>query len=380
MIDDIKRRQITKWVITIVTSCCLIYLGIRHIGSVAGAIVWLVNLTKPLLLGVIFALILNVPMSMVEQKILYKCRLQRAKRPIAIILSLLLVIGLFVSVAILVVPELFNAVKLIYQIITGGLEQLAKLEGKTEEIRTVKRYFSGVEIDWQGLKLQLEEWTMRQRNSFLDRIVELAGTAVSSVVTFFIAIVFSIYILAQKEKLKKQTCRLLRVWLPQKAAEGIIHMTDVYGKTFKLFVAGQATEAIILGVLCVVGMLILRIPYAPMIGALIGVTALVPLVGAYVGTIIGVIIILTESPFKALVFVVFIVILQQVEGNAIYPKTVGAKIKLPSLWVLAAVVVGGNLAGPVGLFLGVPLTSAAYTLLREATDNRERKLLNKEIT
>ena len=140
-----------------------------------------------------------------------------------------------------------------------------------------------------------------------------------------------------------------------------------------MFIAGQATEAIILGTLCMIGMMILRIPYAPMIGALVGVTALIPIVGAFVGTIVGAVMILTVDPFKAVVFVVFLLILQQVEGNAIYPRVVGSKIKLPAIWVFPAVTIGGNLAGPLGMLLGVPAASAAYALMKEATDLREQR-------
>lgn len=132
-------------------------------------------------------------------------------------------------------------------------------------------------------------------------------------------------------------------------------------------------EAVILGTLCMLGMAILRIPYAPMIGALVGVTALIPIVGAFAGTIVGAIMILTVNPLKALVFVIFLLILQQVEGNLIYPRVVGSRIRLPAMWVLAAVTVGGNLGGPIGMFLGVPAASAAYALLKEATDNHEKK-------
>lgn len=147
-----------------------------------------------------------------------------------------------------------------------------------------------------------------------------------------------------------------------------IKITD----NIKYFIAGQAAEAVILGTLCTIGMLILRLPYAPMIGALVGVTALIPIVGVFIGTIIGAFLILAVSPLKAFVFVAFLLILQQIEGNLIYPKVVGSKINLPAMWVLAAVTVGGNLGGPVGMLLGVPAASAAYELLREATEKREQ--------
>lgn len=380
MEDAKKRRQAAIWVIRVVSVCCLIYLGVRHIGSIAGAIGTFVEFIQPLLWGFILALILNVPMNFIEQKILGKSKLRRAKRPVSIVLALLLVFGIFVGVAVLVVPELIEAVKLIYEIVTGGLEQLAKIEKNADGAQIFSGYISEINIDWLGVKEQLETWISGLRDTLAKEAVIVAGSAVSWIVTGFIGLVFAIYILAQKEKLMNQACRLIRVWLPEKFGCGLIHVMDVYGKTFKLFIAGQATEAIILGVLCMIGMLILRIPYAPMVGALIGVTALIPLVGAYAGTIIGTIMILTVNPFKALVFVIFIIVLQQVEGNAIYPRTVGAKIKLPAIWVFAAVVVGGNLAGVIGLLLGVPVASAAYALIKEATEKREKMLSDRERT
>ena len=143
---------------------------------------------------------------------------------------------------------------------------------------------------------------------------------------------------------------------------------------------GQTTEAVILGTLCGVGMAILRIPYAPMVGALVGVTALIPYVGAFLATVIGAFMILTINPFKALVFVIYLLTLQQVEGNLIYPRVVGAKINLPAMWVLAAITVGGNLAGPIGMLLGVPAASAAYALLKEATTKKEQQILAMKIS
>lgn len=164
---------------------------------------------------------------------------------------------------------------------------------------------------------------------------------------------------------------LIHAWFPEKTGVHLVHIVSVCNRSFRNFIVGQATEAVILGTLCTIGMLILRLPYAPMIGALVGVTALVPVVGAFIGTIAGAFLILTVSPLKAFIFVAYLMILQQIEGNLIYPKVVGSKINLPAIWVLAAVTVGGNLAGPFGMLLGVPAASAAYELLKEATVKRE---------
>lgn len=371
-----KRREISKWFIGIFTCCILIYLGFRHISSIASAISWLIDLARPLLIGAILALFFNVPMSFFEQNLRKKTKLRKGARPLAIVLALVLVFGIFIGITVLVVPELIEADKLIIQIAGGGLDQLAQMETNTALMGTpVGQYFAKLDIDWLGLKTQMEEWFKSQSGTFVNQAVGAAGSFAGSLVTFSIGLVFAIYILSGKEKLKHQVCRLIHVWLPEKFGETLIHVSSVCSKTFRLFIAGQATEAIILGTLCMIGMAILRIPYAPMVGALVGVTALIPVVGAFVGTIVGAIMILTVDPFKAVVFVIFLLILQQIEGNMIYPKVVGAKINLPAMWVLAAVTIGGNLGGPIGMLLGVPAASAAYALIKEATAKRENKLM-----
>lgn len=369
--DAAKRKQLAKWIIGIVTICFLIYLGLRHIASLALAVSTAYRVVKPLFLGVILALFFNVPMSFVENRLLRNYQ-RKGKRPIAILLSLLLVFGIFVGVAFLVIPELAEAIKLLVEIIGNWIGDLEKLE--SNELFSQTAFGSAVvnlNIDWMAVGQQLEEWFTSMSSTLLDTAVDAAGSALGSVVTGVIALTFSIYTLAKKETLKRQVSRLIHVWLPQQFGETILYVANVCGSTLKLFVAGQTTEAIILGTLCMIGMAILRIPYAPMVGALVGVTALIPIVGAWIGAIVGTVMILTVDPWKAFVFVIFLLVLQQVEGNAIYPKVVGSKINLPAIWVLAAITVGGNIAGPFGMLLGVPAASAAYTLLKEATDKRE---------
>lgn len=368
MFDDGTLRKIAQWIIRIVSACILLYLGIRHISSIVQALGYLAMLVKPILIGIILALMLNVPMSSIESRLLKNAK--RGKRGIAILLALILVLGIFIGVAFLVIPELVSAFALILKIVTGGLDQLAQMEsdGAFPQIPYIEYV---ADVDWLGLKNQLETWLKDSSGELMNHAVGAAESVVSAVVTGVLGLTFSIYILAAKEKLKDQVSRLIRVWLPRRFGDGILHVSSVCGQTFKLFIAGQATEAIILGTLCMIGMAILRLPYAPMIGALVGVTALIPIVGAFVGTVVGAIMILTVSPLKAVFFVLFILILQQVEGNVIYPRVVGSKINLPAIWVLAAVTVGGNIGGPIGMLLGVPAASAAHTLLKEATQKRE---------
>lgn len=366
-------RKITKWLIGVVTACILIYLAVRHLDMIASGVVWLVNLALPLWVGIIMALVLNVPMRPIERKLHLKK--EKARRPIAILLSLVLVLGLFIGVAFLVVPEIANTIRLIAQVMMSGIDQAASWE-QTIDFSTIPfgEILQQIDVDWIQLKRELEQWTISQRNVLLRQAAETASSIAGILMNFFLGLVFSIYILANKETLKKQTLRLINAWLPPKLGAALIHIVSVCNRSFRNFIAGQATEAVILGTLCTVGMLILRLPYAPMIGALVGVTALIPIVGAFIGTIVGAFLILTVNPFQALIFVVFLIVLQQLEGNLIYPKVVGAKVNLPAIWVLAAVTIGGSLAGPLGMLLGVPAASAAYELVREITIKREGRL------
>jgi predicted PurR-regulated permease PerM len=228
-------------------------------------------------------------------------------------------------------------------------------------------------VDWDKLLDTAQGWVKQQGGNIINTTVGTITSFVGGLFNFFMALAFSIYILFDKENLKRQLRRLIHAWVPSAPGQWVIHASRVISSNFRNFVSGQTLEALILGVLCMLGMLILRIPYAPMVGTLVGVSALIPVVGAFAGAFIGAFMILTVDPFKALIFLIFLILLQWVEGNLIYPKVMGSHINLPGIWVLAAVTVGGSVAGPVGMLLGVPITAAAYCLLREATEKQEAK-------
>lgn len=382
-LDDFKtRKELTKWAVGTVAACILIFLGVRYISAIAIAVEWLYGLVKPLLIGTLLAMILSVPLDFIEKHLFRRKSTpskEKARRPVAILLSLLFVIGIFAGIAVLVIPELTGAISIVVSSITGAMEQLALLDSSADLSQfPFAQQLSVLDIDWLSLKAQLENWIQSISTMILDSTANALGGIASSFIDGIVAFVFSIYILANKETLARQISRLARVWLPNRFVDHMGHVCAVSGDVFRQFIVGQTTEAVILGSICGIGMAILRIPYAPMVGALVGVTALIPYVGAFLATVIGAFMILTVNPFKALVFVIFLLTLQQVEGNLIYPRVVGAKINLPAMWVLAAITVGGNLAGPFGMLLGVPAASAAYALIREATHKREKMLLAKE--
>lgn len=370
-----NKRKITKWIIGIVAACIVIFLGLQNIGTVTGALSKCLSLIMPLILGFVFALILNVPMSFFEKHLFSKTKknsLKKLKRSLSFIISVILIVAIIVGVVWLVIPELVDAFKVIAD---GVLNFIDTLRGmSTEELAKLPFGNQLLEIDWDKIKDSMQSWLKRESGSIVNSAVGTVSSLVGGIFDFFVAFVFSIYILFGKEKLKKQASRLIRVWLPKGFGEWFIHASNVASTNFRNFVSGQSLEAVILGTLCMIGMLILRIPYAPMVGALIGVTALIPVVGAFIGAAVGAFVILTVNPFKALVFLIFLVILQQLEGNIIYPRVMGSRVNLPGMWILAAVTIGGGIAGPIGMLISVPVASTVYVLIREATENREKKL------
>ena len=370
-----KKKKLAWWIIGVVAVCILIFLGIQNIDVVMDFVSWCFGLVSPLIIGFAIALILNVPMTFFEAHLWIKTKskfLQRIRKPLAYIISLVMIVGILVGVIWLVIPELVEAITLIVQTVVKYVNELSKMS--KSEIAELPLGRILLNADWDGILLTLQSWLKEQSGNIVNTAFGTMGSILGSVFDVFISFVFSVYILFSKDKLKMQVGRLIRVWVPSRFGEWFIHALVVAGSNFRNFVSGQSLEAVILGVLCMLGMLILRIPYAPMVGALVGVTALIPVVGSFAGAIVGAFMILTVDPMKAVIFVVFLIILQQIEGNLIYPKVMGNRVHLPGMWVLAAVTVGGGIAGPIGMLLSVPLASTAYMLIKEATVNREEKL------
>lgn len=370
-----KRKKLSKWLIGIATACILIFLGVQNMSVVAGAVSWVAGLIMPLILGCAFALILNVPMRFFESHLWSKTKkpvLCKLRRPLAFLISLVLIIGILVGVIWLVIPELVDAVKVIAQ---GAIDLVNKLSAMSEvELAELPLGSVLLNIDWDKLLDTLQTWLKNQSGTIVNTAFGTISSLVGGIFDFFISFVFAIYILFSKDKLKAQAKRLTRVWLPKNFGEWSIHAASVANQNFRNFISGQSLEAVILGVLCMIGMWIFGFPYAPMVGALVGVTALIPVVGGFIGAGVGAFMILTVDPIKAVFFLIYIIVLQQIEGNLIYPRVMGSRVNLPGMWILAAVTVGGGIAGPVGMLLSVPIASTIYVLVREATDKREKTL------
>lgn len=337
-----------------------------------GSKLW--RIMVPLMLGAVMAYILNLIMRMLERWYFPKSTsriVKKTKRAVCIFLSIFLIFLIVFLIFRLVIPELNDTISLIGKWIPVGMEKLQDILAQySDQIPELEKWINSLEFDWEGIGKNLFKYFTSGVGGIVGSTISLVGIIGAGVTNFVIGMIFSIYILANKEKLAAQIKRTAAAYCKPAFLEkcgGVIKVAD---ETFSSFIVGQCTEAVILGTLCILGMKLCRFPYAPMVGTFVGATALIPVVGAYLGAVVGFIMILTVSPFKAVLFIVFIVVLQQLEGNLIYPKVVGSSIGLPGMWVLAAVTVGGGISGIGGMLIGVPLTATIYKLLKNDVNRR----------
>ena len=344
----------------------LLYLCIHYWPSVARTGSLLLSAAMPLLLGAVMAYLVNILMTFYEHRLFGRAASGaglKLKRPLCMALAFATLLIIVVLLLVLVIPELVSCIRVIAAGVPGVVADFTKW---CEEQGILPETIADplAQIDWKSRMTAIVKVLTAGVGSAANAIVNTVTSVVSGFVTFFMALIFSIYLLLGKEKLGRQLQKIMERYLRDGWNRKIRYVVGVVNDCFHRYIVGQCTEAVILGVLCMLGMLLIRLPYATMIGALIGFTALIPVAGAYIGAIVGAFMILTVSPVKALIFLVFIVILQQLEGNLIYPKVVGSSLGLPALWVLAAVTVGGGVLGVPGMLLGVPLSAAVYRLIR----------------
>lgn len=325
----------------------------------------------PLFIGCIIAYPINILMSFYERHFFPKaknkiiCKSRRVICMLGAIVTLLAVIGL---VIVLIVPQLVSCVQLIFAELPVVIEELL-VRAKKFDVLPEDILNSLSSIDWKSRIGQIVELLTSGVGSVMDTAFKVVSSVFSGTVTALLSIIFAIYLLISKDRLHRQFTGVMKHYLRDSWYRKISYVVSVFDDCFRRFIVGQCTEAVILGILCTLGMLVFQLPYATMIGALIAFTALIPIAGAYVGAGIGAFMILTVSPVKAIIFIVFIVILQQLEGNLIYPKVVGSSIGLPGIWVLAAITVGGGIMGITGMLISVPITAAVYRIIRDDMHN-----------
>lgn len=345
----------------------VLYLCVTYWSSAVSLLNALLNAAMPLLLGCVLAYLINILMNFYEKHDLLKVlgpSLIRIRRPVCMLAAYFTLFLLVMLVVDLVVPELASCVKLLLSQVPRAIDTLIGwLETKNLVPEDIQAVLGAV--DWKSKMDQMIRILTSGVGSVMGTAISAIVSVFSSIVTALLAFIFSVYLLMGKEKLASQFQRLMRRYLRTGFYLKVRYILAVMNECFHNYIVGQCTEAVILGVLCTVGMLLLRIPYATMIGAVVAFTALIPVAGAYIGAGVGAFMIFTVAPIKALVFLAFIVILQQLEGNLIYPRVVGSSLGLPAIWVLAAVTIGGGIMGIAGMLLCVPLAAVIYRLLRE---------------
>ena len=264
----------------------------------------------------------------------------------------------------LIVPQLVSCVQILLSEIPGAMTWALSF---VESLNIVPEDLIAplLAIDWQSKLLGILSTLTSGVTNVMSAVISTVSSVFSALVTGLLAVIFSIYILLERDTLRRQFGRLLRRFLSPVWQGRYCYVLHTLDDCFHRYIVGQCLEAVIIGVLCAFGMALLRLPYATMVGALVGFTALIPVAGAYIGAGVGAFMILTVDPLQALIFLIFLVLLQQLEGNLIYPKVVGSSLGLPGIWVLAAVTVGGGIMGISGMLLGVPLAAAAYRILRD---------------
>jgi predicted PurR-regulated permease PerM len=408
-------KENTKQIIKIVVIAIVLLVALLNIEPVWNVCKTFLSILSPFICGLAIAFILNIFMRFYEEK-LFKTKKKRknnskeitqseknnqsnnimtkasnnvinktnlekenkqnkdnknGKRVVSIALSIITIVAVVTIIMLLIIPQFVEIIKNLIINMPTYLESLKDWAiDLTQRVPEINNFIQNIQIDTEALKNGL----MNISKGVLDVTINQVSGLVSGIVNFFIAIVFAVYILANKEGLKVQAKEFIYARIPEERADYILKVSRLARDSFRSFLTGQAKEAVILGVLCTLGMLILGIPYAGPVGALTALTAFIPIVGAFIGGFVGAVLIVAIDPIKALIFIIFIIVLQQIEGNLIYPHVVGKNIGLPSIWVLVAITIGGSLFGIMGMVIGLPILSIIYAIV---TENTNKKLQEK---
>lgn len=390
---ELNKKNIRK-ILLIITYTILLCFAIIKFDVLLNVLGYILNLLKPFIFGFCIAFILNIPLSRIENSFRKKDNKKkkvgnsRAKheelatkkqkrtnpklRVLSIILSLLIFIGIIFLTLFLVIPEFINTISIFKDSIPSAFNTCQEwardlMSNNPEIVEKINEF----KPDWQQIYDEAGTWIKSMASGIIGVSIDVIISIFSGIINFFMGIIFAVYMLMQKEKLTCQLKRVIRACMPEDKAQRLMYIGHVTNDTFKKFFGGQFVEAILLGVLCFIGMSIFKMPYALTISVLVGVTALIPVFGAFFGTAIGAILILAVDPMQAIWFVIFIIVLQQIDGNFIYPKIVGDSVGLPGIWVMLAVLVGGNSLGIIGMLIGVPIASVVYKLIREYVQKKK---------
>ena len=374
-------KQTKKHLMQILAFAILLYCGMEHFNVVIALVRFVLGIVMPFLVGGVIAFIFNVPMKRIEKYLFPKNKkLAKLRRPAAYLLTLVAVIGVIVLALVVIIPELGNTVSMLMAQIPVAFDAAAEwLNDMLKQYPVLEPAVEKLNIDWASVSASVVKFVQSFGSGLVSSGVGFFSGIISGVATFVIAFTFSIYVLFQKEKLQRQVKQVLYALLPQKVTEKMISVATLSNQIFSSFLSGQCLEAVILGTLFVNSMTIFRMPYAMLTGIVIAITALIPIFGAFIGCIVGMLLIVMVNPIQAVWFLILFLVLQQIEGNLIYPHVVGGSVGLPSIWVLAAVTIGGNLFGIAGILFFIPLCSVLYAMFRDFVKQRLKKRGIKEV-
>lgn len=362
-----------KTIIELIIFTVVIIFAFVNIEALWSFITYIIKIFMPFIIGVMIAFVLNVLLNVVENKLFKKLNekngkvWKKIKRPTSLITTFIIIIALIAFILGLLIPQLQNTATIFTENFDSYKKESIKILDKIGiDDKDIKVLNKNIE----KIKGEVTSYVGDNKQEIVQTTFGVASSVVGTITSLVLGIVFAIYILAKKEDLARQSKKILKAYFPEKKEKRIREIADLSNKTFGNFISGQCLEALIIGVLCFIGMFILQIPYASTISVLVGFTALIPVFGAFIGTVIGAFLILMVDPTKAIIFIIFILILQQLEGNLIYPKVVGKSVGLPGIWVMVAVTVGASIAGVLGMLLSVPICSVLYSILKTDVNNR----------
>ena len=356
----------------------VLVLIVANIDKAVGVVALIFHILTPFILGGALAFVINLPMTFMERKVFAKAKIsENLKRTFGFLLALMMLVFIIWAVYMLILPQLGETLKeLAIKIPVFFKELFEMLQEMFENNPEIQDYIKSLDLakwDWNAILTKLANTAYAGVSNMLVSTFNVASGIFGVVFDFIVALVFAIYLLFQKEVIGNQFTRVLKAYLPEKVHTKVQYVCGLLYQNFSRFISSQCLEAVVLGLLFLIAMSIFGFPYAVLISTLIAVTALVPIVGAFVGCVVGAFLILVDTPIMAVYFVIMFLILQQIEGNLIYPKVVGTSVGLPPIWVLVAVSVGGSLFGIIGMLVFIPITSTLYTLLKEDVNERNSK-------
>lgn len=375
---ELNAKNIKK-LLLLALGVAIIFCTVLNLGSAIALFGKIINIFSPVIAALCIAFVLNILLTALEKRVFKfmekskKPFVLKLRRPICLVLTYLIALGAISLLILVIIPDLIDTVTyLVERLPAFVIDARNWIEDLLKNFNIEQENIPDITIDWVAIGNTVKNWLSGSSGKIMGDAVNITTSVVGGVFDTVFSLVISIYVLAQKERIGRFVKRVIRAFLPDKVSGILYHIAYSTQESFSRFIGGQLAEALILGILCFIGMTIFGFPNALIISVVICVTALVPIIGATIGCVVGFLLIVISNPLKAVLFVVFFLVLQQLEGNLIYPRVVGKAVGLPGVLVVSAVMIGGNIGGVLGTLIAVPTSAVLYTLLREAVDELTR--------